>query len=96
MLRRAAAAQPMKQMKHHRHPGLAAGHRVSIRRFVGHLRPCFVNETAGAQIDDRPQAGHRRAGGKPAEAEFRNRRRDHALAIFAFKVLVNMAVRAQA
>ena len=95
VLRRAAAAQTVKQMKHHRHAGLAAGHGISIGRFVGDLRPGFIDETAGAQVDDRTQSRHRRAGGQAAEAQLRDRRREHPLAEFLLQVLKHMAVRAQ-
>ncbi len=54
VLRRAAAAQAVKKMEHHRHARLAAGHGKSVGRFVGDLRPGFINKTAGAEIDDRP------------------------------------------
>ena len=91
-----AAAEAMEYMEDHRHPGLAAGHVISVGGFIGDLRPCLVNKATGTQIDNGTEPSHCRSCGQPAEAELGNRRRNHALSIFLQQVLIDVAVRAQA
>src|ERR1041384_8129151 len=96
MLRRAAAAQAMEKVEHHWNARLTAGHGKCVCRFVGHLWPRFVNKTAGAQIDDGLQSGHRCPGREAAKPELGYRRCDHALAVLLFEILKHVAMRAQA
>ena len=41
------------------------------------------------------KSGHRRASGETAKAKLGDRRRDHALGVFIFEILIDVAVRAQ-
>ena len=71
VLRGAAAAEAVKEMENHGHTGLPGRHGKSIGGFVADLWPAFEDETAGADVDNRPEACHRGAGSQTAEAEFR-------------------------
>ena len=63
VLRGAAAAHAVQQVKRDRHGQASARHVAGDRRFVDHLRPREKAEAAGAEIDERP---HPRHGGADA------------------------------
>src|SRR5262249_4021086 len=69
MLHAAAAANPVAHEIGHRHIGLAAGVRVSDGRLVDDLRNRFVRKRRRADIDERPEPGHRRSRSYTAEAK---------------------------
>src|SRR5262245_11679376 len=94
-MRRTAAAQDVKQVKHHGYAGLTAGHRIRIRRFVGYLWPGLITDTDGAWDDDGPEPCHCRAGREPTKTQLRDGRRDHAVEKFLLQGLKHMAVRTE-